>query len=36
MSSVLESASREDLLALIRLLQRQVAVTEARAEAAEV
>jgi transposase len=35
MSSALESASREDLLALIGLLQRQVAAAEARAEAAE-
>ncbi|MFJ9483991.1 IS66 family transposase [Streptomyces mirabilis] len=35
MSSALESASREDLLTLIGLLQRQVAAAEARAEAAE-
>ncbi|WP_200263447.1 IS66 family transposase [Streptomyces sp. HSG2] len=35
MSSALESASREDLLALIGLLQRQVAAAETRAEAAE-
>jgi transposase len=35
MSSALESASREDLLAVIGLLQRQVAAAEARAEAAE-
>lgn len=34
-SSALESASREDLLTLIGLLQRQVAAAEARAEAAE-
>lgn len=35
MSSAVESASREDLLAVIGLLQRQVAAAEARAEAAE-
>jgi transposase len=35
MSSALESASREELLALIGLLQRQVTAAEARAEAAE-
>jgi transposase len=35
MSSAFESASREDLLAVIGLLQRQVAAAEARAEAAE-
>jgi transposase len=35
MSSALESASREDLLMLIGLLQRQVAAAEVRAEAAE-
>jgi transposase len=35
MSSALESASREDLLTLIGVLQRQVAAAEARAEAAE-
>ncbi|WP_330358804.1 IS66 family transposase [Streptomyces chartreusis] len=35
MSSALESASREDLLTLIGLLQRQVAAAEARAEVAE-
>ncbi|MET7544106.1 IS66 family transposase [Streptomyces sp. NPDC005507] len=35
MSSGLECASREDLLALIGLLQRQVAAAEARAGAAE-
>jgi hypothetical protein len=33
--SALESASREDLLAVIGLLQRQVAAAETRAEAAE-
>ncbi|SCF67908.1 hypothetical protein GA0115260_101107 [Streptomyces sp. MnatMP-M27] len=35
MSSALESASREELLALIGLLQRQVTAAEARAEVAE-
>ncbi|MER6076378.1 DUF6444 domain-containing protein [Streptomyces sp. NPDC001817] len=35
MSSAFESASREDLLAVIGLLQRQVAAAEARAGAAE-
>src|SRR5512147_40369 len=35
MSSALESASREELLVLIGLLQRQVEVAEARAERAE-
>jgi len=35
MSSALESASREELLALIGLVQRQVTAAEARAEAAE-